>query len=376
MRDVEPIVAAEGEQQVIARDAGDFLRLEAEELADAVILVHDEVARTQVCERLQRAPAEAPLARHAAAEDLMVGQEHEPELAPDEAATCRLDREEEARLARERVAGLEQLRLDAAEHPLRAKRLAAVRERDDDALPASHERRELHLGLSEPARGDRRPLRLEREGLVLRERIELGGAVERDRRQAVLGPDAAHVVGLEDEVGRALDRRDEVARYGTELAFVAVPFLDEVEPALGGGKDRALVDRVQRALRERREGADRLDLVAEELDAERLSAGGREDVDETAAHRELPAVVDALDALVAGERELLGETFDADLPPGGELERHGSRRRPAAATRRPRARTRRRGRRARERRARAPARRRDAAAARALTPSERRATGR
>src|SRR5216683_4395496 len=34
--------------------------------------------------RSQRTPAEAPLARNAAAKDLVVGQEHEPELAPDE----------------------------------------------------------------------------------------------------------------------------------------------------------------------------------------------------------------------------------------------------------------------------------------------------
>ena len=207
VRDVEAVVAAEREQQVVARDAGDLLRLEAEQLADAVILVDDVVARAQVGERLQRAAAEAPLARHAAAEDLVVGQEDEAELAPDEAAPRGLDREEEARLARKLVAGLEQLRLDAAQHPLRAQRLAAMRERDDDALPGAHERGELDLGLGEPARGDRRPLRLERERLPLRERVELGRAVERDRRQAVLRPDATHVVGLEDEVGRALERR-------------------------------------------------------------------------------------------------------------------------------------------------------------------------
>ncbi len=292
-----------------------------------MILVDDEIARSQVCERLQRTPAEAPLARNAAAKDLMVGQEHEPELAPDETAPCRLDREEESGLARKGVAGLEQLRLDAAEHPLRAQRFAAMRERDDDALPGSHERRKLHLGLREPARGDRRPLRFERERLALRERIELGGALERDRRQAVLGPDAAHVVRLEDEVGRALERGDEIGRDGPRLVLLAVPLVDEVEAALGGREDRARVDRVQRTLRERREGADRLDLVAEELDAERLPAGGREDVDQAAAHRELPAVVDALDALVAGERELFGEALDADLQTGSELERGGSRRR-------------------------------------------------
>ena len=105
-----------------------------------------------------------------------------------------------------------------------------------------------------------------------------------------------------------------------------MPLLDEVEPSLGGRVDRAGLDRVQRALGERRERADRLHLVAEELDAQRLAAGRREDVDEAAADGELPAVVDPLDALVPGERELLRRALDALLGTGLQLER----RRPAA----------------------------------------------
>src|SRR5205823_410923 len=106
-----------------------------------------------------------------------------------------------------------------------------------------------------------------------------------------------------------------------DLAFLAVPFLDAVEPPLCRGIDRAGLDRVERALRERRERADRLNLVAEELDAQRLAAGRREDVDQAAANRELPAVVDALVALVPGERELLGELLDPLLGTGRQLER-------------------------------------------------------
>jgi hypothetical protein len=64
---------------------------------------------------------------------------------------------------------------------------------------------------------------------------------------------------------------------------------------------------VQRALRERRKGAHRLDLVAEELDPQRFASGRREDVDQAAAHGELSALLDAVDALVAGEGEALGE---------------------------------------------------------------------
>ena len=191
VRDVEPVLAAEGEQEIVARDAGDGVRLEPEQPPDAVILVHDVVARAEVGEGLQRPAAEAALARHAAAEDLVVGQEDEAEVAPDEAAPGRRDGEEELGLLRQLVARLEHARLDPAEEVLGAQRLAAMREGDDDPLARAKERRELALGLGQAARGDRGPLRLEREGLVLRERIELRRAGERGRiADAVLLPDA------------------------------------------------------------------------------------------------------------------------------------------------------------------------------------------
>ena len=321
MRDVEAVLAAEREQEVVARDARDLLRLEAEQLSDAVVLVHDVVARAEVGERLQRTAAEAARARHTPTEDLVVGQENEVDVAPDETAARGRDGEEEARVGGELVVGLEDPRLDLAQHVLRAQRLAAMRERDDDALSGAHERRELRLRLGEPARGDRRPLRLERERLVVRERVELRRPLQRDRVELVLLPDAAHVVGLEDEVRRAVERCDEIVRHGPDLALVPVPVLHQVQPPLRRGIDRAGLDGVQRALRERRERANRLDLVAEELDAQRLPAGRREDVDDAAAHGELPAVVDALDALVAGDRERFREPLDADLASRAELER-------------------------------------------------------
>src|SRR5262249_3627221 len=74
-----------------------------------------------------------------------------------------------------------------------------------------------------------------------------------------------------------------------------------------------VVNRMQRPLRERRERPDLLDLVPEELDTQRLAAGGRKDVDEPAAHGELAAVLDPIDAPVAGEREPLGQPLDAVL---------------------------------------------------------------
>src|SRR5205085_818897 len=84
VRDVQPVVAAEREQEVVARDARHLLRLEAEQLRDAVILVDDVVAGAQIRERLQGAAADAPLSRRAAPEHLRIRQQNEPEVAPYE----------------------------------------------------------------------------------------------------------------------------------------------------------------------------------------------------------------------------------------------------------------------------------------------------
>ncbi len=202
-----------------------------------------------------------------------------------------------------------------------------MREGDDDALARADELRELLLGLGKAARRDRRALRLEGERLRLRERVELADAFQVGRLEIILGPHTLDVVGLVHEIGCTVEHRDEIARYGPDLAFLAVPLLDEVEPSLGGGVDRAGLDRVQGPLGEGREGADRLHLVAEEFDAEGLAAGRREDVDEAAANGELPTVVDPLDALVSGEREILREALDALLGTGLQLERSRPRRR-------------------------------------------------
>jgi hypothetical protein len=93
VRDVQAIVATEGEEEVVARDAGDVLRLEAEELADPVILVSDVVAHPQVCERLERAAEPRIDSGRPLAEDLRVRQQGDSQLAPDEAAACGADDE-------------------------------------------------------------------------------------------------------------------------------------------------------------------------------------------------------------------------------------------------------------------------------------------
>jgi hypothetical protein len=73
------------------------------------------------------------------------------------------------------VSRLEPARIDAPQQVHRPQRLAAVREGDDDAVPSAQQRTELRLGLGQPTRRDRRPLRLEGVLLPARERIELPG---------------------------------------------------------------------------------------------------------------------------------------------------------------------------------------------------------
>jgi len=72
----------------------------------------DVIAGAQVGEALERSAEPRIRSWRTFAEDLCIGEQDETELTPDEAATRRRDREEELGLVRQRVAGLEQPRLD------------------------------------------------------------------------------------------------------------------------------------------------------------------------------------------------------------------------------------------------------------------------
>src|SRR5207248_1828427 len=192
------------------------------------------------------------------------------------------------------VSRLEQARRDAPQERLLAERLTAVRERDNDGESLAEETAELVLGLRQPARGERGPLRVERERLPLRQRRKLGRAGEVRAGKALLLPDRAHLVRRPDEIDGAVERRDEVVGDHERLLLVLLGTqvdLQELAQPLARRVDGRLVDLPQRALREGRESADLFDLVPEKLDAERLAAGRREDVDEPAADGELPALL-------------------------------------------------------------------------------------
>jgi hypothetical protein len=318
VRDVEPVLALEREVEVVARDARDLLRLEAEELPDAVVLVHDVVAGSEVGEGLQRSAEPRVGARRALAEDLHVGQKRDAEVTPDEAASRRADDEAQDRILRQRQLLLDDVGVDLAKQALRALRLALVREGDQHAPPLPEHPGELGLGLGEPARGDRWALGFEPVRLRVREGIERGRVVERHRIEAVLLPDAPDVLRLPDDVRWAAHRRYELVRPGRSGLVVEARLgrqrrLDEVSPPLGRGVDHCVFDRTQRALREGRERADLLDLVAEELHAQWLTPGARENVDEPAADRQLAAFLHSVDALVPSERERLDERVEPEL---------------------------------------------------------------
>src|SRR5919197_794636 len=144
MRDVDAVVAAEREQQVVARDPCDLLRLEAAQLGDAVVLVDDVVSGAQIGEALQRTAGRSGGARGTLAEDLRVGEQREPEVAPDEPAARGRDREDDAARL---LAGLEHVSLRAADKGLLPQGLAAMREGDDDVELLAQEPVELVLGL-------------------------------------------------------------------------------------------------------------------------------------------------------------------------------------------------------------------------------------
>jgi hypothetical protein len=94
VRDIQAVVATEGDEEVVTRDTGDGLRLEAEQPPDAVVLVDDVIARAQVRERLE-CSSDARRPRGAAAEDLRFGNERDAQLAPHEALPSRRNGEQE-----------------------------------------------------------------------------------------------------------------------------------------------------------------------------------------------------------------------------------------------------------------------------------------
>ena len=276
-----------------------------------------------------------------APEEAVLGQDGELQARRDE-AVAQVDVREAQRVlvipADAAVALAEPRRLQPREVVGRALALAALRPRDDGAVARAHELLELGLGLLQRARREVGRLRAELQRLVgvvggqphvragVERRADLRGrdvevmrvgVVERraDVLPVVVERAADLLLGGEQHggVGREVEKRAE-ALDGQQLGDVGPVLLglqrrDLRELAvlggeLGGGRDLDLLRLAERALRERREPAQRLDLDVEHVHAHGAVLGRRVDVQQPAARRELAALGDLVDALVAGRDEL------------------------------------------------------------------------
>jgi hypothetical protein len=275
-----------------------------------------------------------------AAQQPVVGQHGELEARGDEAvAQAGLDEPQ-------RAVGVPR-GLDPREVVAGALALGLRRPGDDRAVARPRELLELGLGLLEVARGGVGGLRAELELLVARhaaqpdhrpalERgvdvvgldVEVVGVLVVERgadvlpvvaqrgRDVLLGGDQhLRVVGREVEEGvEAVDREDlgDVGALAVLAGRADLRELAVLGGELRGGRDLHPVDLAERALGERRELPERLDLDVEQVDAHGAVRGGREDVEDLAADGELAAVLDLVAADVAHRDELLGDLAEVD----------------------------------------------------------------
>ncbi len=133
------------------------------------------------------------------------------------------------------------------------------------------------------------------------------GALDREEPAGVVDPAEVVAALLAEVVG--LDQRDP-GPLGEDVGDVAEVARVAVERGAGGQRDR--VPAVARALGLRVEGADRLDVVAEELDPDRLGRVGGEDVEDAAAEAELAGDLDDLDPTHRPLGEPGGQLLDGD----------------------------------------------------------------
>ena len=352
-RDQHPVAVAVLELEVVAGDPGDGAGVEAGEAGDAVVLVDDVLARGQVPERGEAATARRRRRGPPAVDEAPVGDHGELHRRGDEAVRDRRLGEEDRRGDGRRAVG-EDRRGQPLERVLRSLPLADPLEGDDGDVAGAQLLLELGLGLGEVARrrdGDRgaelvlvvvavvEQAQRRALGQRLADRdVELGDVLVVDRRAhvgQVVVEGALDLVGSGDDDRRALvDQVEEGAEavdreqlgeraLGSLVLGVGQRLLGEdpvIGVDLGGGVELDPLRLRERALGEGREVADRLDLVAEQLEPRRLVLGRAEDVEDPPANGELTAVGDLLDPLVAAAGEQLGDVAEIDLLPAAERE--------------------------------------------------------
>ena len=245
--------------------------------------------------------------------------------------------------------------LHAREVEPRALGLAPARPRHEGPVARAHELLELGLGVAQRARGAVCGLGAELERLILgdarqaerralpergvervRLHVEVVGVVVVEARSHVL-PEVA-------EGGRELflggHRHERVLRQQVEQLAEAVHRqhvgdvralrllargrdlgeLTVLRSKLRRGRDLDRLRLLERALGEGREPGEPLDLDVEQLAANGALLGGRVDVEDVPADRELAALLNLVDALVAARDELRGRLVEVDEAALGDLE--------------------------------------------------------
>ena len=258
-------------------------------------------------------------------------QEDEAELSPDEPSASRRDRESDARLARQRRSVRQDVGLDLAEQ--RSCRSASPRcgNVTTTRLPERTNPASSFSASASPRAAIAGRCASNWNAWPRGNGSSSAAPSSVDRREPFLGPHLPHLVGPAHEVGRVVDRGDEVregrvADSGSSHGLGRQRELHQVAASLGRGIDVGSADRMQGPLGEGGERTHLLDLVAEQLDPKRFAACRREHVDDAAADGVLPAVVDPLDALVPGDGERLGEAVEARLVTDAQPHRPGPQR--------------------------------------------------
>ena len=350
-RDEDLVAVAVLELEVVAGDPGDGARVEAGEAGDAVVLVDDVVAGGEVAERGEAAAARRRGGGAAAVDEPPVG---------DHGELQRRARRSRRRSAPRRTGppaetgagpSAEDRRGEPLERVLGALGLADALEGDDGDVAGAELLLELRLRLGEAAGGrdrrSRRGTRARASSTVGGERrapraaasgsldldVELGDVLVVDRRAGrrsggrrapgSISSAAAITTAVRSSIRsrKALKRSvgsssASGARAPSPSVAVGERRLGEdpvVGVDLGGGVELDPLGLGERALGEGREVADRLDLVAEQLDPRGAVLGRAEDVEDPAADGELAAIGDLLDALVAAAGEQLGDVGEVDL---------------------------------------------------------------
>ena len=252
--------------------------------------------------------------------------------------------------------------LQAAQVVRGALALAAPGERHDRPVARPRQLLELGLGLLDPARGDVGGLGAELERLVLVDARQADPCAALELGRDLVGADVqvvgvlvveggAHVLPVVGQRGcdvllpgdqhagvrgRELEERMEVldrqqlGDVGPVGLLLERGDLRQLAVLLGELGRRGDLDELgvaQRTLRERREPPQRLDLVAEQVDAHGAVLGRGKHVEQAAADRELAAIFDLIDPLVAGRNELHGDLVEVEELAGLQAERVRAKRR-------------------------------------------------